>query len=77
MKVICIKKGEFVKVSNEPDPTFGEIVTVEFTRIWMGKLVYHFKEYQYCGGYIASNFIPLSNIDETELVNKKEEVSVQ
>lgn len=77
MKVICIqdKWRTFLGPSTTPDPKFGEICTVSKSWVNIGVPVYNLLEYSHqIGGYCQSCFIPLSEIDEMELVNEKAEV---
>jgi hypothetical protein len=79
MKVMCIDDTKWHKDSK--CPAFGEICTVEksFNCPGSGTPSYSFFEYpieppaQYrC--FSQSRFVPLSEIDETELVNEREQV---
>jgi len=81
-KVICVKNGQWEDVNRINDssnwslPSFGEVCTVKEV-IYNGSYV--LVEYEFCRQGVvqtfrARNFIPLSNIDETELVNTIKEV---
>lgn len=52
----------------------GEIYTVTGTWPYEGKLFYELAERPPECVYLSTRFIPLSDIEETELVNNKEEV---
>lgn len=52
----------------------GEVYTVTDTWPYEGKLFYELAERPPECVYLSTRFIPLSNIDELELVNEKEEV---
>jgi hypothetical protein len=77
MRVICIgypnnrcrNSGRVVEV-----PKDFEVYTVLQTKKRDGLYFYILQEMPHDVGYESSYFIPLSNIDELELVNKKEEV---
>jgi hypothetical protein len=79
MKVICLTHEDFTGGIGEdgPKPDIGEICTV------IGEMNVNFDCYilaeyphpnpNWHRGYDKRNFSPLSGIDETELVNEKEE----
>ena len=77
MRVICIgypdnkcrNSNRIVEVPKE-----FEAYTVLQTRKFDGLYFYVLNEMPHDVGYETKYFIPLSNIDELELVNKKEEV---
>lgn len=78
MKVICIDDSKWHNDSR--CPSFSEICTVEksFLSPSNGSPVYSFFEYpteppSIYRCFAQQFFIPLSDIDETELVNEKEE----
>lgn len=73
MKVICIDDNWQCdeKETHFKKPSFGEIVIVRSTEkdednVWFYSLI------GYVGYFEVMAFAPLSNIDETELVNEKE-----
>lgn len=79
MKVICIDDRKWH--SNSRCPVFGEVCTVEksFISPVSETPVYSFYEYPTVPPHVLrcfaqKFFIPLSEIDETELVNVKEDV---
>jgi len=80
MRVMCIKNGLWLSEQvglNPFGPSFGEIVTV--TEVDGDK--YYLKEWPTNSkGRIANwhskNFVPLSTIDETELLEQREAISV-
>lgn len=72
MKVLCIRE-EWVN-RGEGDPSFGDTCTVIDSYDFMGKLIYILKEYPHPGGYEAAAFVPLSDIDESELILERQEV---
>ncbi len=82
MKVMCIDDTHWFR-PGLPCPEFGEVVTVcaAFTSPYNGEDVYAFVEYPLILGlkfrtFSQKYFAPLSDIDETELVNEKIEVHV-
>jgi len=76
MKVMCINDKWENTATREPcgGMQYGEIATVvgECTRF--SRSYYEFSEYP-GEAYDKKNFIPLSEIDETELVNQRENVN--
>jgi hypothetical protein len=72
MKVICIEdkfKWEFAGRNYEPkDPELGEICTVINTMDFVG--VHLYKLEGYAEWYNSKKFIPLSDIDETEMISE-------
>lgn len=77
MRVICINvdKRNNLNVDDIPHPELGETVTVIDERGPVDDKHYQLQEYAYVKGYkafyAASNFIPVSDIDETELVTEE------
>lgn len=79
MKVMCIKDGQWRgKLTGDPaeGPKYGEVVTVVDEVTTSDKDVYILQEYPDARGYAKKRFIPLSDIDETELVSEREAVGV-
>ena len=77
MKVLCINSTWMLlcgRKSQTHDPKIGDICTVVDEFVNWGYEVYVFAELTYAGGYKKDCFIPISDIDELELVNEKEEV---
>jgi len=80
MKMMCIKEGQWVratdyKPADGPNPQYGDIVTVIDQRIITGLEVVILAEYYSLMGYLRKWFIPLSDIDETEMIREKELVN--
>jgi len=74
MKVVCINDKYW---ANEvPCPKFGEIVTVSSTESPYGEAAYEFVEYGERNWYSQKYFAPLSDLDETTLVNEEWEEKV-
>lgn len=78
MRVMCIDDTKWDNKSR--CPVFGEICTIEksFISPFSGNPVYSFVEYpvappQIFRCFYQKYFVPLSDIDETELVNEKEQ----
>lgn len=80
MKVVCMTHENFSNIPYDrsvPRPDIGDTVTVVGERKFCGIDCFMFAEY-ICPNpmwewmYDKRNFSPLSNIDETELVNEKE-----
>lgn len=78
MKVLCIKNGVWsVNGFKDPyGPKFGEIVTA--TQCPVYKNNYDILEYPLDTdgtptSYAKKSFIPISNIDETEMIKQREE----
>lgn len=77
MKVICIKvsKTNDCGIENLPHPELGETVTVIDNDTKYGDSFYQLSEYSHYKGaavwYLTENFIPVSDIDETELVSEE------
>ena len=71
---MCIKQGRWVhrsgKVSEDRDPEYGDICKVEREININSTLVYCLSGY--VGIYNADKFIPLSDIDETEILAQRE-----
>lgn len=81
MKVMCIKNGAWhsqqlgIVRDDKLSPSFGEICTVvEVLEDAYRLLEYPKNQIGNPTSFAKSRFIPLSEIDETELVNKKETV---
>jgi hypothetical protein len=81
MKVVCIDDTKWHK--DFSCPSFSEVCTVSESSVSRvsGELVYSFFEYPTPIGhgfrhFSQKYFAPVSDIDETELVNEKEEVYV-
>lgn len=77
MKVICIHTGAWVdnKGLIFTGPEFGEDVYVEQCKVWHTNYTVQGYGTQSDGriySYRKENFIPLSDIDELQLVNEKE-----
>lgn len=80
MKVMCIKNGEWLDDSYGSNfdlyPSFGEIVTASQCPVYSD--CFDLKEYPTDGrrptSWLKIHFIPLSTIDETELIKEREEV---
>ena len=76
MRVVCIDSRN--PVNDEwcgPDPKEGDILTVSWDGMLYGIYSYQFVEYGNAYAYSAWRFSPLdSGLDETELVNTKEDV---
>lgn len=74
MRVMCIKSGKWVhrsgRVSQDFDPQYGDICTVEREKTINSIRVYWLTGY--VGMYNANFFIPLSDIDETEILAQRE-----
>lgn len=70
MKVLCIDASMLKK----PTLVIGVVYTVMLDTMYMGYSVYYLEECERDQPYLKSRFIPWSDIDETELVNTKEEV---
>lgn len=82
MKVMCIegvKKGMIAMngkpVKNQDEIYEGEIYTVSWKTILLGESVYMLSERSPFFGYRERRFIPLSDIDETELIKERELVN--
>lgn len=79
---MCISNENYhgLTTENIPSPEIGDIVTVIGEGIFCGVVdCYKLLEYTcpspiYEWGFDKRNFAPLSDIDETELVNEKQEV---
>jgi hypothetical protein len=74
MKVMCI--NEDWKTRENGDPCFGDTCTVVDSFSWGKKSIYRLKEFPHPGGYQSDAFVPLSDIDETEMVRNELEVQV-
>lgn len=74
MKVMCIKDVEWTKNGNWKlaNPVYGDICTVVKEFYFDGKKVYLLQEFPYDGGYFAHRFIPLSDVDEMEMIREKQ-----
>ncbi len=79
MQVICTTHENFSgkAIVDDTTPAVGEIVTVNGERVIREVDCYSFVEYstvdEVCW-FDKRNYSPLSDIDETELVNDKEEL---
>lgn len=77
MKVQCIQvdRTNNHSIPNLPHPELGETATVVDERIRNGKLFYQLDGYEQYNGkdvlYDSKKFIPLSDLDETTLVNEE------
>lgn len=81
MRVICIDTvnvGDAFKsmtglyfVNNDDCIYGGEVYTVVEEKTMFGRVGYRLAEKHFNNLYLKSRFIPLSNIDEIELVNEK------
>lgn len=70
MKVLCINQNWIKKVGSEPEPICGHIYTVIDCQEWYGHDYYRLEELPVWAD--SAHFSPLSDIDETELVNERE-----
>jgi len=85
MKVICIRginasakwkgsvDGRYYKGSNSDVIIEGEMYTVDLQETFFDQLYYRLSEKPLDARYRADRFIPLSDIDERELINEREE----
>lgn len=75
MKVLCIQKD--TKIVTGIGENFllveGNTYTVTYMDIYKGEQYYELEEFGWQELFIAKLFIPLSNIDETELIKEREE----
>lgn len=77
MRVICIKvdKANDRGLADIPHPELWETVTVIDNDTKYGDTFYQLNEYSHYQGcavwYLTENFIPVSDIDETELVSEE------
>lgn len=75
MKVLCINDlNWFSDVTNSyvHGPSYGEICKVTGLDKDGGYLLYGYQQYD---GYYPPSFIPLSDIDETELIKERYETA--
>lgn len=74
MKVMCIDDSPFIVVQRGNGPIFplvyGSIYTVVQVDMFNGEEYYLLAEI-YNSRYLSKRFVPLSDIDETKLVNEK------
>jgi hypothetical protein len=72
MKVICIKQGRWLGINTSiifDGPKYGERCSVTGEGVAVdGTLVYFLSEWPEEGGWAQIRFIPLSEIDETEMI---------
>lgn len=82
MKVLCIYSGPWVDPFTKAPfkgPVYGETCSVIETKVLNGKIGYRLEEYSLKVSnnmpayYRSTKFIPLSDIDETELVKERED----
>jgi len=81
MKVICIKGDDLKEVDGRNSPSDPKLVegrtyTVLSIEIYKGNRFYILEELPQDCCFHEKRFIPLSSIDETELVNEKEQVCI-
>lgn len=79
MKLFCIKDGPWLHAKDNrpadgPSPQYGDIVTVASERNVAGHAVVVLVEFSNPFGYLKKWFVPLSDIDETEMVREKQMV---
>lgn len=75
---MCINENfPVAKEQGQPIPCYGEIVTItkEFHTEW--GLYYELEGYPKDYGYDADKFIPLSEIDEREMVRERDEIFIK
>lgn len=76
MKVICIDDNwDFDGGIIHPAPRFNEVVTVTVAKKIDGDDYYNLLEYGVEYWYEQPSFIPLSSIDETEIIKQRETVN--
>jgi hypothetical protein len=78
MKVLCISPIVSTDKGYEkaPRPEVGDIdAVIETIQVFNGSIYYSLERFGKDLGYRSDHFAPLSDIDETELVNEKETVN--
>jgi hypothetical protein len=83
MRVVCMTHENFsgIAVVDKDHPAIGEEITVIGEGVYIGIDCYLFQEYTSPNPFITwafdkRNYSPVSDIDERELVNTKEEAYV-
>lgn len=73
MRVLCINDNWIKEVENMPSPKFGDEDDVTGLIRQNGAEYYQLgNRFYHKSGFLSSHFIPLSEIDEMQLVEEKE-----